>query len=315
MNAIASALLAAAVVVSPLPAAASPGDGAAWRVATGGAEARANYSYDVDPGDEIADSIIVANTGADALDLAVYAADAYTTESGNLDLLADPADNADSGSWIAVDASQIRVAPGQSLEIPFTITVPDDAAPGDHPAGVVTSLAAAGDSGTLAVERRLGLRVHLRVSGDLEPAVSVTGASVDVAAGWNPFAGATATVRYTLENTGNTRVTATDAVSLAGVAGLGRTTLGAQDAGELLPGSSITVARTIDGIAPLGWVSGAVTIAPAAVGLGAQPLAAVTAEVSGAAISWSLVALLALVLVAAAAVVVLVLRRQRLREK
>ncbi|MGW9114070.1 WxL protein peptidoglycan domain-containing protein [Microbacterium sp. NPDC055683] len=306
---------ASPVVASASPvAAASASEGVAWGVEPGGDADRANFDYEVDPGAVVEDAMVVRNTGTESLALGVYAADAYTTAEGVLDLrLADePLD--DSGAWIALDVSEIVLAPGESAEVPFTVTVPADASPGDHPAGVVTSLVTRTDGEPLAVDRRLGIRLNLRVSGELTPSAEIVDANAVFAPSWNPFAGGSVTVTYRLENTGNTRVLADDAVALAGPLGVGAVALGAQTTPEVVPGSTIVVERVLADVPAIGWLTGAVTLAPAAVGLGAQPLAAVTVELSTPAVSWTLCGLLVLV-VAGVVLALVLLRRSRARRE
>lgn len=288
--------------------------GAAWALETvdnAHGVGRGNYAYDVEPGDVIEDSLLVTNTGGVALDLGVYAADAYTTPEGVLDLRLADEPKVDSGAWIALGTSSAVLQPGQSAEVPFVISVPVDARPGDHPGGIVTSSVSSTAGETLAVDRRLGIRVHLRVAGELHPSIDVTDVASDFQPSWNPFDGGTFSVSYTLVNTGDTRVTANDAVAVTGPLGLGGAALTPQATAEVLPGSSIVVTREVASVAPLGWLGGSLTVAPAAVGVGAEVLDAVTVDVSSGAISWSLLALLVLVIAAALAVVLVVVRRRR----
>ncbi|GAA4770746.1 WxL protein peptidoglycan domain-containing protein [Microbacterium gilvum] len=310
----AAAPAAEAASASPV-AAASASEGVAWGVEPGGAEDRANFDYEVDPGAVVEDAMVVRNTGTESLALGVYAADAYTTAEGVLDLRLADEPLEDSGAWIALDVSEIVLAPGESAEVPFTVTVPTDASPGDHPAGVVTSLVTRTDGEPLAVDRRLGIRINLRVAGELAPSAEVVDAQAVFAPSWNPFAGGTVTVTYRLENTGNTRVLADDAVALAGPLGVGAVALGAQTTPEVVPGSVIVVERVLADVPAMGWLSGAVTLAPAAVGLGAQPLAAVTVELSTPAVSWTLCGLLVLVVAGVVLALVLVRRSRARREE
>lgn len=317
-SALIGAVLAAPLLVPAVSASASPStaaaDGASWSVETADTrqgEGRANYAYEVDPGDVISDRLVVTNTGTGDLDLALYAADAFTTPEGVLDLRLAGDPTVDSGAWITLRAESLALAPGESAEVPFRITVPDDARPGDHPAGIVTSLLTSDAGSPLSLDRRLGMRVHLRVSGELTPAVEVRDASAEFTPSWNPFAGGTVTVSYTLANTGDTRLTASDAVALAGPLGVGGAALTPQVTAEVLPGSALAVVRTLEDVAPLGWLGGSLTVAPAAVGVGAQALDAVTVDVSAVSLSWTLLALLVLVLLVVATVVLVVARRRR----
>ena len=74
------------VVAGPAAAAA---DDPPWEVATAdgsfGSE-RQDYQYAVDAGDRLEDSLVVTNTGPEPVDLTLYAANAFTTKDGRLDL-------------------------------------------------------------------------------------------------------------------------------------------------------------------------------------------------------------------------------------
>ncbi|WP_345752533.1 WxL protein peptidoglycan domain-containing protein [Microbacterium rhizophilus] len=317
MNRIPATVATAALLLSLVPSAAhattpaaTPG-AIAWSVEPGGDDGRANYDFALDPGAQVRDSIVVRNTGSAPLELDVYAADAFTTPEGVIDVrLADePRDG--SGGWIALDTSALTLQPGDSAEVPFTLSVPGDATPGDHPAGIVTSLLTEAQGEVLGVDRRLGIRLQVRVAGDLEPRVAVEKATASYAPSWNPFEGGTAQISYTLRNTGNTRITATDAVALTGPLGLGGAGSLPAATPEILPGSAIEVRREVADLAPLGWLGGALTVAPSAVGVGAQPLDPVTVEVQTAAVSWTLAAVILLVLGAVMAGAVLIVRRGR----
>jgi hypothetical protein len=126
---------------------------------------RANFAYDAAPGDTIQDSVVITNHGAAPLALDVYAADARTTTSGQLDLLTAAETSVDLGAWISLDLPAVTLDPGASVEVPFTVRIPADALPGDHSGGVITASVGADDGSTVRLDRRLALRVHLRVAG------------------------------------------------------------------------------------------------------------------------------------------------------
>ena len=72
--------------------------------------------------------------------------------------------------------------------------MPDNATPGDHSAGIVTSLMTASSGAAVALDRRLGARYYLRVSGTLSPAVGVSKVQVGYSGSLNPVSSAAATV-------------------------------------------------------------------------------------------------------------------------
>ncbi|MCC2032923.1 WxL protein peptidoglycan domain-containing protein [Microbacterium allomyrinae] len=312
--ALALAALAASVLAPTMALAADAPPAIAWTVETvDGAQGagRPNFSYAVDPGATLTDTMRVTNTGATALDLAVYAADAYTTPSGNIDLNTTDAPSVDAGTWVVADVAALSLQPGQQADVAFTVTVPADAAPGDHSAGLITSFRGGESTDTIDVDRRLGTRVTVRVSGEIAPAVAVQNVTTTYSPSWNPFEPGTLVLSYRLANTGNTLLSGTDASTAAGPFGAFAAASAPLVLSEVIPGSSIDVVREIP-IAPWGWVSGTVAVQPEAIGLGAQPLAAVTHEYGVVAVPWTL--LIAFSVIGVAVVVVWLVRRRRRAE-
>lgn len=314
----AAALLAALLLVavgSPPKAVADDAGGVGWSVKTADNEhgtGRANFTYDVEPGDVIDDTMVVANTGTVALPLSVFAADAFTTTSGNIDLVSTGSPSVDAGTWVTPALDTLTLAPGESADIRFTIVVPADAAPGDHPAGLVTSLVGDDPSQVLDVERRLGTRINLRVAGELVPAASVTIVSVDAVPSLNPFAATVLRLSYRVENTGNTRITGSETVAAHTVAGLLGTQQAQPQLPEILPRSSVEIVREIP-VTSLGWIGGTLTVAAEGVGLGAGGIAPEAVDFGTVAIPWSLLAVVLIVAAATAAVLVRVRRSVRRR--
>lgn len=308
---LATLLTAGGLILVPLSAHAV--DGPSWSVGPvddAAGATRANFSYEVDPGTVVEDSIAVTNDGSADLTLDIYPADAFTTREGNIDVLTSGAESADGGSWVTVSATSITLTPGQEAVVPFTLAVPADATPGDHPAGIVTSLRTDDPAAQVQVDRRLGSRMQIRVSGELVPAVEVSSPTVSFSGQWNPFASGAVTVDYTLTNTGNTRVTATSALTVAGPLGIAPTGTAPEQLNEVLPGSTIEVSETLDGVAALGWLSGSVTVAPVSVGFGAAALDVVAPEFGLAAVPYSTLLIVALVLAIIVTAVLLVRSRR-----
>jgi hypothetical protein len=180
--------------------------------------------------------------------------------------------------------------------VPFTVAVPADARPGDHPAGIVTSLRTDDPAAQVQLDRRLGSRMQIRVSGELVPAVEISAPKVTFDGEWNPFASGSVTVDYTLTNTGNTRVTAATAVAISGPFGIAGINTASRQLPEVLPGSTIDVSEKLDGVAALGWLSGTVTILPSSVGFGATAMDPVSPVIDMAAVPYATLLILALVL-------------------
>ncbi len=300
-----------------LPTTADPGQ-LSWSLSPADNElgaGRANFAYDVTPGQELHDTLVVTNRGAAALQLGVYAADARTTTSGDLDLLPAGETSVDLGAWVQTDVSSLTLDPGASAQVPFTLRVPADARPGDHSGGLITSSVGTDEGSTVLLDRRLALRIHARVAGEIDPGVRVDDVRVEYAGTAVPFGASTVVVRYRLTNTGNARVLPDDAVTVSGLLGqkAGPVSAGdGDDAVEVLPGSSLEREVTVTGFRPLGRVGASVDVLATTVGIGGGASADARAEVTVWAVPWSGLALVVVVLLGAGW---LVLRARRRRPR
>ncbi len=222
-------------------------------------ENRPNFVHDVDPGDVLRDAMIVTNHGTDALTLAVYAADGFTTSAGTLDLVPAGQESIDLGAWVST-VPEVTVPAGERVRVPFTIRVPEDATPGDHSGGIVTSLATERTQG-LSVDRRLGSRMHVRVSGDLMPSLKVEDLRVEYDGTANPIGRGEATVAFRLVNDGNVRVSGTQEVRVAGPFGSGVRSRRV-DVPEMLPGTQLDFEVVLDRVLPMLRLGAEVTVSP-----------------------------------------------------
>lgn len=261
----AAALLVLAGVVAPaMPARADDGS-VTWSVRTAANEFgadRTSYRYTITPGSKVDDAIVVTNGGAEALDLAVYAADGYTTSSGQLDLLPGDATSRNIGRWTTA-ADHVVVQPGASAEVPFSVAIPKNASPGDYAGGIVTSLVTPDASQRINVDRRLGIRISLRVTGDLKPSLAVEDAHAAFSGGFNPFAGGDGILSYTLRNTGNSIVSARQTERMTGPFGWFAAARGADAATpQLLPGETWKVRVPFSSIAAAFVAIGSATVTP-----------------------------------------------------
>jgi len=305
--------LLVALGVTLIPATIAQADDATWTVRTAandfGAD-RTSYSYNVNPGATVDDALVVANRGTTVLDLSVYAADGFTTDSGQFDLLVGGAESVAIGAWVKGGNDHVVVGPGESVEIPFTLTVPENATPGDYLGGILTSLVEPEADAGINVDRRLGIRIALRVGGDLTPGLAVEGMHVDWAGGLNPFAGGDATVSYTIHNTGNAVLSAQQVGTVSGPFGLLAVDGGdLESPPQLLPGETWDVTFTVRNVAPTVLLTASTTITPLLLDASGSTtsLEPVTTLALGLAVPWALLGLI----VAAIIVIVLVFRSRR----
>jgi len=285
-------------------------DDVPWSVSTaanGFGSDRQNYSYTINPGDQVADGLVVANNGKTPLGLAVYAADGFTAGDGRLDLLTKDAKSTGVGAWVHTPNEAVTVQPGQSLQVPFILAVPADAAPGDHLGGIVTSLTQGGD-----VDHRLAIRIRVRVSGELKPSMSVD--DVKLRYSGNPFGKGDATVTYTIHNTGNAILAARPSTSLNGLFGTGRVDAAkADDTPQLLPGESWKGTATVHGVRPVVRLTGKVTLLP--LQTDAAGSTGTLDDVTATTHAWTIPWLVLLVLIALCAVAAVLVVRRRGRSR
>ncbi|ADU10222.1 protein of unknown function DUF916 cell surface putative [Micromonospora sp. L5] len=282
--ALAAALLAvllgppAAGEAAPRPAPSADPGAVRWAVqpsGPGGPTGRNYFTYDLAPGDSVTDHVGVTNLGDRPLTFAVYGTDAYTTTDGAFALL--PSDRAatDVGAWIGVERRSWTVQPGRRADIPFRLTVPRNATPGDHTGGVIAAVAQDGvtaDGQRVRLDQRIAARVYLRVAGEVRPAVTVESVRVGYDTPLNPIGRADLTVTYRIRNSGNVRVGGTGAVVVAGPGGWTLSRTSPVDLPELLPGAEFTVTERVTGVPPALRLTATVDLAPTTVDTALPPV-------------------------------------------
>ncbi|WP_137844768.1 hypothetical protein [Microbacterium sp. 2FI] len=231
----------APVTWSVRPADAAAADGRSW------------VEQEAEPGSVATEHLAVRNLGETDVTFAVTAADGYFTPAGRFTMLASDRESVDAGTWIDV-APTIAVAAGQTAIVPFTITVPMDATPGDHAAGIAASIFSEGtDAGAkVAVESRVGFRVMVRVDGEVQPSLGVEGSGAYLTA-WNPLAPGDVVLAYDLENSGNVRLEVATGTEWGGAA-IADDGEGAAPT-ELLPGDRRTAQLRVPDVWPLGLIA------------------------------------------------------------
>jgi hypothetical protein len=196
-----SLLFTLLATTTPAAAVSATASGPQWTLAPAagggtraGDDGRPYFYLEGDPGTVLQDTLSLTNPGTKPVTVRLRAAQGYNTAAGSF------AVRPSADSWITPLVASEKVPPRTRAEIPFSVTVPAGAAPGDHPAAIV----AASDG------REVGVRIQLRVSGPTLSALTVENVRVDKPAGL---------IRYTLVNRGNTTLTPRLAVRAEGVLG------------------------------------------------------------------------------------------------
>ena len=279
-----------------------------------GPDGRSRFSYEAAPGQQLSDNYNVINTGTTAQVMRVFATDAFNTDDGGYGLLDTDAQAVDAGAWVTFQNGakfvDVPLAPGESHLVEFTLTVPADASPGDHAAGIVTSVTS--PQGQILVDRRVATRLYVRVPGDLQAALTVGSIAADYQPTLNPLDG-TSTVTFTVRNSGNIALSATMLVGVNTYFGIGAAPAIREQLDEMLPRSTRVVTIKVPGVAQLGYLNSYVSLAPAVAEntTSPGPLAVVDRDTVTFAVPWWLV----IALVVGGAVYLIARVRRRVDEK
>ncbi|MFJ9826188.1 WxL protein peptidoglycan domain-containing protein [Streptomyces sp. NPDC101160] len=221
---------------------------------------RPYFYLSADPGTTVTDQVTVANKTAAPLTFLLYGADAYNTErDGGFAVRTRQERQTGAGAWIRPARDRVTVPPRSAVTVPYTLTVPADAEPGDHPGAVVAldERITKGGAGAVAlgVQRAVGARVYLRVGGPTVPALAVEDVTLDQDRPLVPGTRtSTAVVSYTLHNRGNVTLNPKVAIEARGL--FGRTLL-SRDLdrlpAELLPRQKIRLTERWSGSPQLDW--------------------------------------------------------------
>lgn len=300
---------------SPSPSASSTAE-ADGRVITfgigpaskGKVDRRPNFNILLTKGAATKDQVALVNLTYKPLTLNLYAADAVNTTDGQLSLQPANEQPTDVAKWVTFDTPTgkpyVVVKPRSTLVVPFTVKAPKNTYVGDHLAGIVASTVTRGQTPgdrttDVEFEQRIAVRLGVRIAGELAPALAVENVSASYAGTLNPFGAGTATVTYTVHNTGNVRLGGEQKVTIAGLAGSAAVADSLQDIPMLLPGSTATVTVPVADVRPLGPMTATVEVAPVSVAGDANPPVAVASSSTVVwAVPWLLVALVLLLVVA-----------------
>jgi hypothetical protein len=208
------------------------------------------FTYTLDPGAVFGDTVAISNLSDAPIRFTIYPTDAVSVaDTSGFAALKDTEEPIDVGTWIKLAAGEYTVPAGQRIDVPFSITVPEDAEPGDH-AGAILAVDAdegdvdpdtAPDGITFNLRHRMGARVYVRVSGAVTPALQIDALDVE-------RDGGTATVTWDVSNTGNVRLTPSAVVKVTGLFGRTVRTMPVVELPELLPDANHVGASIVTGL-------------------------------------------------------------------
>lgn len=216
-----------ALLTAAPPAAATPGEQPpGWTARPAPGDGSRPYAYaEGAPGAVLEDRLTVTNPGAAPLTVRLRPADEPADEPTDAS-----ADREQVRVKLALAAPTVTVPPRTRADVPYSLTVPADAAPGDHRAAIV---ATAADGAGARPAQETTVRIRLRVTGPALAALSVEDLATDGA-----------TVRYTLVNRGNTVVEPRVVLTGDGLLGTDFRRAARGVPAELQPGRRVTVSET-----------------------------------------------------------------------
>ena len=226
------AVLTAAMIAAPVAAVAAEDSPVTWAVTPAdenGPDGRRVVDLEVDPGESVTEHLAVRNLSEREATFTLGASDGYYTATGRFTMLPQSEESVGAGTWVAIEPS-VTLAANETRVVPFTVTVPPNATPGDHAAGVAASVRSSGTDGAgaqVGVDSRVGFRLSMRVAGELAPALTVEDVQADYVPSWSLFAPGRVDVSYEVTNAGNTALEVAD-----------RTGDTPSTRGTLLPGES-----------------------------------------------------------------------------
>ncbi|GIF51164.1 hypothetical protein Afe04nite_57030 [Asanoa ferruginea] len=262
-----------------------------------GPSGRKQFDYELNAKEAITDWISVSNLGDKPLTVDLYATDAFTAADGGFALLPRDRKPDGVGSWVKLPKASTTLPVGKRSDMPFTLSVPAGAAPGDHIGGIIASITEeqVNEKGQrVNVERRVAARIYLRVAGPLTPLAAVTGVEVDYETPIVPLPGGKMAVTYRVANHGNVRLSGTVRVGVDGPLGIRLAGSDTINVAELLPDSELRLRQEFSSVFPAGRLTTTVDFNPST---NREALPSVSGTAGTTAVPWLILALLLAVLV------------------
>jgi hypothetical protein len=266
-------------------------------------DGRPYFTYDASPGGILEDHIAIENFATKPLKLNVYTVDARSGPNGDFVYATESGARKQVGAWLSLGSRNLiqLTVPGRTTIIePFRLKVPANASPGDHAGAVIVSIngLVQGKNQKLKLEQRIATRVIIRVSGPLHPRLSIENLHASYSGSLDPFASGVVTVTYTVRNTGNALLGATQQVRVHGLFGSSRHAANLKSVPLLLPGGSYQVKTRLPGVLPEVWVTASVRLGPQGLRGDVNPgIHVATASVTVLTMPWILLAIVIALLV------------------
>jgi len=169
----------------------------------------------IDAGQTLSKSLKVINDGTTTYDFVVYASPYSVANGDYTPNYTETKPNTDLYTWVDFEKTRYTLNPGENVDVPYTIAVPADAAPGGHYSVIFAETEVSEeDSGQIARKKRVGTIVYATVNGDY----ILSGEQIDARIDWLQLGGPI-TASLTVENDGNSDFIMTDKIQVKNVLG------------------------------------------------------------------------------------------------
>ena len=175
-----------------------------------------SFRYDIPRGSSQSGVITVTNPSDAALSLQVETENFTGGDGGTVEYAPDGA-RYGLLSWMSVDKTPFTLGPGQKREVPFTITVPENAEVGGHYGTVLfraTGAQGADGGAAIGVSGRIGSIILVSVPGDAKRSGELVGVSAPGFLQYGPLA---LTASY--KNTGSVHYVTKGSATFTGIFG------------------------------------------------------------------------------------------------
>ncbi|MBA2394276.1 MAG: DUF916 domain-containing protein [Ktedonobacteraceae bacterium] len=98
---------------------------------------RSYFIYNLQPDGQIQDYVQVKNTGTARGSVKLHPVDAFTAQTSGMAFHAHDDPRRDVGAWISLRSKPLTLNPGESVDIPFSLNVPEHVRPGQHYGGII----------------------------------------------------------------------------------------------------------------------------------------------------------------------------------
>jgi hypothetical protein len=161
-------------------------------------------------------------------------------------------------TWVSIPQTQITIAPGQVLQVPYTITIPPNAEPGGYFSVLFLSTTppSTNNGGEVSIGAKIGMLLLLRVNGNVAESAGIT--QFDKNGHGFFYKTLPVDLRYKFHNGGGDRVEPKGTMTIRDTVFLPAAHLDANtETGNILPGSTrqfkVTWIKDVYAVAPQGF--------------------------------------------------------------